>query len=146
MTANIFLRNYQFSWIVTLESAHFFTKFAGSDANGDLFGVNDRVGIESRNTFRGDPLKTVDVRLSRTFRVREQIGIEVLAEAFNLLNSVNVRFFNTTYGAADFCPVGGVAVCGTGPFFTEGSPNCEYGTPRAVFNPRQIQLGFKLTF
>ncbi len=143
---NIFLRNYQFSGIVTLESPHFFTKFAGFDANGDVFGVNDRVGIESRNTFRGDPLKTVDVRLSRTFRVREQIGIEVLAEAFNLLNSVNMRFFNTTYGAADFCPVGGAAVCGTGPFFKEGSPNREYGTPRAVFNPRQIQLGLKLTF
>ena len=67
-------------------------------------------------------------------------------EAFNLLNTVNVRFFNTAYGASDFCPEGGAnSGCG-GPSFIDGSPNNLFGTPRAVFNPRQLQFAAKFTF
>ena len=145
-TGNLLLRDYLLSFIVTLESPHRFSKFAGFDANGDAFPVNDRVGIEPRNTFKGDSLQTVDMRVSRSFQLREKLRMEFIAEAFNLLNKVNVRFFNTVYGAADFCPVGGPAVCGSGPFFKEGSPNPDYGTPRSVFNPRQIQFALRLKF
>jgi outer membrane receptor protein involved in Fe transport len=143
---NPIVNNFQLSTIVTLETPHYFTKFAGFDSNGDVFGNNDRVGIEPRNTFKGDTYQTVDMRLSRDFPVTEKLHIETVAEAFNLLNTVNIRFFNTAYGAADFCPVGGATVCGTGPFFREGSPNPAYGTPRAVFNPRQVQLALRFTF
>ncbi|HLE36189.1 MAG TPA: carboxypeptidase regulatory-like domain-containing protein [Candidatus Acidoferrales bacterium] len=145
-TLNPLARDFLFSFIVTLESPHFFTKFAGLDANGDVFGVNDRVGIEPRNTFKGDSLKAVDFRVARSFPIREKMKLELIAEAFNLFNTLNVRFFNTTYGAADFCPVGGAAACGPGPFFQEGSPNSAYGTPRAVMNPRQIQFAVRFTF
>jgi len=143
---NAFARDFLFSFIVTLESPHFFTKFAGFDANGDVFGVNDRVGIEPRNTFEGDSLRTVDLRVARSFPFREKMKVEVMAEFFNLFNTLNVRFFNTVYGAADFCPVGGATACGPGPFFQEGSPNPGYGTPRAVFNPRQVQFAVRFTF
>jgi hypothetical protein len=145
-TWNFAARDFLFSTIVTLQSPQYFTKFAGFDANGDVFGNNDRVGIEPRNTFKGDTLKTVDLRLSRSFVIAEKRKLEFIAEAFNLLNSLNVRFFNTVYGAADFCPAGGAAVCGRGPFFREGSPNPLYGSPRSVFNPRQIQLALKFEF
>jgi len=51
------------------------------------------------------------------------------------------------YGSADFCNVTPVpAACGSGPFFREGSPNPNYGTPRAVFNPRQIQLALRFSW
>ena len=64
--------------------------------------------------------------------------LEFMVEAFNLFNTVNVRYFNTSYGAADFCPEGGSgAGCG-GPSFIDGSPSNLFGTPRAVFNPRQF--------
>ena len=69
-----------------------------------------------------------------------------MAEGFNLLNTLNVNYYNTAYGASDFCPVGGPAYCGTGPFFKEGSPNPSYGTPRSIFNPRQIQLALRLNW
>src|SRR5438093_4508133 len=96
--------DWQFSTIVTLESPHYFTKFAGADVNGDIFGNNDRVGIEPRNTFIGDNFRSVDVRVSRKFDFREKRSLEFIAEAFNLSNTLNVRYFNTVYGAADFCP------------------------------------------
>ena len=97
-------------------------------------------------TFKGDSYQSFDMRISRMFNLGEKVRLQALAEGFNLTNTLNVRFFNTAYGAADFCPVGGVAVCGPGPYFQEGSPNPNYGTPRAVNNPRQFQLALRLSF
>ncbi len=138
--------DFQFGFIATLQTPHFFTKYAGFDANGDIFGNNDRVGIEPRNTFEGDSLRTLDARISRSLDITERVKLELIAEMFNVFNTSNVRFFNTVYGAADFCPAGGPGVCGPGPFFFEGSPNPSYGTPRAVNNPRQVQFALRLTF
>ncbi|PYX94621.1 MAG: hypothetical protein DMG71_11960, partial [Acidobacteria bacterium] len=137
---NVIINNWQFSTIVSLESPHYFTKFTGFDANGDGFPLNDRVGVEPRDTFKGDSYQSVDLRVSRTFKVTERFALQGLAESFNTLNTVNIRFFNTVYGAPDFIPVG---TPGTG---LEGSPNPSYGTPRAVFNPRQIQFALRLTW
>jgi len=137
---NRLVNNWQLSTIVSLESPHYFTKFAGLDTNGDGFPLNDRVGIEPRDTFKGDSYQSVDLRISRTFKFTERVSLEALAESFNTLNTVNIRFFNTVYSAPDFLPVG------TPGTFREGSPNRGYGTPRAVFNPRQIQFALRLTW
>jgi hypothetical protein len=147
--ANVLIRDFQLSFIVTLESPHRFTKFAGFDANGDVFGVNDRVGLEARNTFEGDNLRTVDLRVSRAFRIREKMKLELIAEAFNLLNTLNVRFFNTVYGDSIFHPANSTIndpVLGPIPTFREGALNPAYGNPRAIFNPRQIQFAARFTF
>jgi hypothetical protein len=144
---SMWLRDYDLSTIITLQSPEFFTKFAGFDANGDIFGNNDRVGIEGRDTFRGRNLYTVDLRGSRMFHFHEKQSLQILAEAFNLANHVNIKYFNTVYGSSDFCNVSPVpAACGAGPFYFEGSPNPNYGTPRAVFNPRQIQLALRYSW
>ncbi|HVS86981.1 MAG TPA: carboxypeptidase regulatory-like domain-containing protein [Candidatus Acidoferrum sp.] len=146
-TWNAFTRDFLFGLIATVQSPMRFTKFAGFDANGTIFAASERVGIEPRNTFVGDNFRSVDFRISRTFPFREKKSLEVIAEAFNLSNTLNVRFFNTVYGAADFCPVDPTAFgCGSGPFFQEGSPNLLYGTPRAANNPRQVQLALRLNF
>jgi hypothetical protein len=144
---NALLNNFRLGTIITLASPNYFTKFAGFDANGDIFGNNDRVGIEPRNTFKGDGYQTIDLRVARTFKPTEKLHIEAIAEAFNLFNTVNVRFFNTVYGAADFCNFNATAQgCSPTQHFLEGSPNANYGTPRAVFNPRQIQFAARLSF
>jgi hypothetical protein len=145
---SVFARDYSFGLIATIQSPQRFSKYAGFDANGDIFGNNDRVGIEPRNTFIGDNFRSVDIRAGRTFRFGEKKSLELLGEAFNLFNTTNIRFFNTVYGAADFCPFNPAAFgCPATPSgFREGSPNPLYGTPRAVFNPRQIQLALKYNF
>ncbi len=146
-TWNVFARDFLFATIATIQSPSRFTKFAGFDANGDIFGNNDRVGIEPRNTFVGDNLRTVDFRVSRTIPFHEKKSFEFIAESFNLFNTTNIRFFNTVYGASDFCPVNPTAFgCAGANNNLEGSPNPLYGTPRAVFNPRQIQLAVKFNF
>jgi hypothetical protein len=107
------------------------------------------VGIEGRDTFRGKNIYTVDLRGSRTFTFHEHQSLQVIAEAFNLANHTNIKYFNTVYSSADFCNLTPApAACGPPGtlFFQEGSPNPNYGTPRAVFNPRQIQLAVKFNF
>ncbi|MGH9492360.1 MAG: hypothetical protein ACRD2K_02560, partial [Terriglobales bacterium] len=143
---NPIINDFEFGLILTLESPHYFTKFAGFDANGDVFGANDRVGIEPRNTFKGDSFQSFDLRISRMFNLGEKVKLQALAEGFNMTNTLNVRFFNTAYGAGDFCPVAGPSFCPGPNFFKEGSPNPNYGTPRAVNNPRQLQLALRLSF
>jgi Carboxypeptidase regulatory-like domain/TonB dependent receptor len=147
-TWNAFARDFKIGLITTIQSPQRFSKFVGFDANGDIFGNNDRVGIEGRNTFVGDNFRSVDLRLGRTFAFQEKRSLEVLAEAFNLSNTLNVRFFNTVYGASDFCPFNPTAFgCPATPSgFLEGSPNPLYGSPRALNNPRQIQLAVKFNF
>jgi outer membrane receptor protein involved in Fe transport len=146
-------RDFLFGLIATIQSPQRFTKFAGSDANGDIFDNNDRVGIEPRNTFVGDNFRSVDVRISRNFPFREKRSLDVIAEAFNLSNTLNIRYFNTVYGAADFCPFDPGAFGCSGPTKNrEGAPNLPgesfslYGTPRAVNNPRQIQFALRFNF
>lgn len=143
---NFLVNDWELATIVSLEAPHYFTKFAGSDVNGDVFGNNDRVGLEPRNTFKGDSYQSVDLRVSREFPVTERFHIQGIAEAFNLLNTVNVRFYNTVYGASDFCPFNPTASGCSETQFREGSPNQSYGTPRAIFNPRQIQFALRLTW
>ena len=147
---NPVVNGWQLGMIVSLETPHYFTKFAGFDSNGDIFGNNDRVGIEPRNTFQGDGYQSVDMRVSRTFKFTERVHLEAIAEAFNLLNTLNVRFFNTAYGAADFCNFAADPTaqgCTATPSGNrEGSPNPSYGTPRAIFNPRQVQFALRLAW
>ncbi len=141
------VNDWQLSTIVSMESPHYFTKFAGLDTNGDGFTNNDRIGVEGRNTFKGDSFQSVDLRVSRSFKLGERFELQGIAEAFNLVNTVNVRFFNTVYGCCntvsgqpDFNPAG------TPGTFRDGSFNPAYGTPRAIFNPRQIQFALRLSF
>jgi hypothetical protein len=115
----------------------------GFDANSDGNPVTDRVGLSRRNTYRGDSLRTVDMRLSRTFHFAEHGQLQLIAESFNLFNRANVDEVFSVYGAPDF--VGPVPQ-----HFKDGitnvNPGFPFGTPRTTFNPRQIQFAAKFTF
>ena len=136
-----FLRNFELSSIVTLQSARPFTLFVGFDANNDGNPVTDRVGASARNTYRGDSLKAVDLRLSRVVHLKERAQLNLSVDAFNLFNRSNVDEVFSVYGAPDFVgPVPrhfGDSITG---------PSGAVGSPRTVFNPRQLQFGLKLSF
>ena len=116
-------RNFQLSGIVTLETGRPFTLFYGNDTFNDVAGVaTDRVGgaplnggcpdvqncstVIERNTYYGDGLRTVDLRVSRAFHVREHQQLELSVDAFNLFNRPNVDEVTSVYGSPVFC--GGV--------------------------------------
>ena len=137
------LRNFELSSIVTLQSPRPFTIFVGFDANSDGNPVTDRVGLSRRNTYRGDNLRTVDMRLSRTLHFGEHRQLQLMAESFNLFNRANVDEVFSVYGAPDF--VGSVPQHYKGGI-TNVNPGFPFGTPRTTFNPRQIQFAAKFTF
>src|SRR5262249_26122993 len=49
-----------------------------------------------RNSIYGDKNYRVDLRVARSFRVRDRMRIELLAEAFNILNHANYNGYNST--------------------------------------------------
>jgi hypothetical protein len=124
--------------------------------------VTDRVGLSPRNSYRGDHLYSNDMRLSYKFNVREGKALQLAVDAFNVFNRQNVDEVTSVYGGGtiDFCGAtpkhfgdaaslaiqqGGVTCDalnnGGAPF-----PNPLFGTPRTMFNPRQLQFSAKFTF
>ncbi len=136
-----FLRNFELSSIVTVQSPRRFTMFVGFDANNDGNPVTDRVGQSARNTYLGDSLRTVDVRLSRMIHLNERYRLQLSVDAFNLFNRANVDEVFSVYFAPDFIgPVPQHYKDGVG----GALPG--FGAPRTVFNPRQFQFAAKFTF
>ncbi len=125
-----------------MQSARPFTIFAGFDANNDTNPVTDRVGLSARNTYHGDSLKSVDVRLSRYFQLREHVKLQVVAEAFNLLNRANVDEVFSVYFAPVF--IGATPQHYKDRVATPSNPG--FGSPRTTFNPRQFQFAARITF
>ena len=164
------LRNFEASGIITVQSGRPFTLFVGGDANGDTNPVTDRVGLISRNSYIGDPQRTVDLRISRFFQLNERVRLNIIFDAFNLFNRANVDEVFSVYGSPIFCgavpqhykdatslaiqrgqvtcpafvPPAGVTL--PAQFFVPPTPNSNFGTARTVLNPRQLQLAAKVTF
>ena len=158
--SDTFLRNFTLSNIVILQSPRPFTLFVGFDSNNDTIPAADRVGNLARNTYKGDSFKTWDIRLSRSFSLsREGTRLEVAADAFNLLDRANVDEVVGVYGTYNICggqlprqfndsaskAIQAVQV-GSCPLAGPPVPNPLFGTPRTMFNPRQLQLSVKLLF
>jgi hypothetical protein len=95
----------------------------GGDDNGD-FAVNDRPPGVTRNSARAEPLWTVDARLSKVIHFGD-VNAELLIEAFNLFNRANVGNFSGVVASSNFGKPTGVV---TG------------------YEPRQVQLGFRVDF
>jgi hypothetical protein len=167
------LRHFTMSNIVTLQTGRPFTMFVGFDANGDTNPVTDRVGNLGRNTYVGDPLYSWDMRISRYFQLRERLRLDLMFDAFDLLNRPNVDEVTSVYGAAVIC--GGTATptnykdkatretqaqaadfnpadpatftCpNLSPVPSPPVPNGLFGAPRTMLNPRQFQFAAKFSF
>jgi Carboxypeptidase regulatory-like domain/TonB dependent receptor len=155
-----FLRNFQLSNIVTVQSPRPFTLFVGFDANNDGNPVTDRVGSSGRNTYFGDNLRSWDVRVSRLIHFSERRQLQLMADVFNVLNRPNVDEVYSVYGTYDFCgrliprqykdavslKAQNGSQFGTCPPLGPPAPNALFGTPRTTLNPRQFQFAAKFLF
>jgi len=116
------LRGFQFGYIFTYASPLPFNVLLGVDRNFDT-NNNDRPAGVGRNTGRGFDYASLDLRLSRRFKLTERVGVQLLAEGFNVLNRTNLGVPINTLSA--------------GPRF---------GQPTQAFDPRQFQFGLKVEF
>ncbi len=122
-------------------------------ASTGLFGsgvsAGDRFPIFERNSFRFPKTANVDLRISRRFRFTETMNLEVLAEAFNLFNHLNVtdrgtRLYTISAAPAINPPTGvapGTPILTLDPAFTVPT---EAGN--TIFRERQIQFAARFEF
>jgi hypothetical protein len=150
------------SSIINLQSPRPFTIFVGNDINGDTNPVTDRVGVSPRNFYRGDHLYSVDLRVSRGIHLTEHTKLDLALDAFNVFNRQNINEVTSVYGGGtiDFCGATpthfgdaaslaiqhGAVTCNAATNGGAPEPNPLFGTPRTMFNPRQLQVSAKFTF
>jgi hypothetical protein len=97
----------------------------GNDENQDGDLNNDRPPGTTRNSGKGEPLWTVDARVSKIINLGARLQTELIIEAFNLFNRANV---------------GG---------FVGNLQSSQFGEPTGIvqgFEPRQVQIAFRVTF
>jgi hypothetical protein len=91
----------------------------------------------------------LDARLSKRFTVHEGYQLELLAEAFNVLNHQNVTAVNTTVYSLRTAknPATGLSYN----TLSANTSNGVFGAPNNsnnnnIYSPRQIQLGARFHF
>jgi hypothetical protein len=83
-----------------------------------------------RNAGAGSRFLSLNVRVSRTFRLGGRAQLEALAEGFTLTNHVNVLARNTNFGPGGY----------------PANPSPAFGRITAVSDPRSFQLGGRFRF
>ena len=132
-----FLKGFELAPIINYHSGHPFNLLAGTDVNGARPFTNDRPVGAPRNTGLGPDYFAFDLRLSRTFRLREKLNLQLLAEGFNLTNRTNYASVNNVVGPSvtTFNVSGSASLSPTQPLgFT------------SAYAKREFQLGFRLDF
>ena len=145
---NAFLSGFELSPIVRFNSGHPFELLAGADVNGDRHSTNDRPIGAGRNTGRGPNFVGFDMRLSRTFKLGEKAGLQLLAEGFNLINRTNFASVNNVVGP-DFGRPLAAGGAGSTTFSVTGTSAVLPSQPlgfTSAFPKRELQLGVRLSF
>lgn len=140
----------QYAALVTIQSS------TSGDLNQDAGNFNDRPytapGVSSlRNSYRNKSLRFFDLRIERKFKLGERFSISPSAEFFNLFNFKNVTLSSTTatnYGNPGINEKTGAVLAPSNPTFLllRDATTGAYLLTNSPGNPRQIQLGLRLTF
>ena len=100
----------------------------------------NRVPFLERNSFRYPGMWTVDLRVARSFHIWERARLEIIAEAFNLMNHENF-----TSATAQNYTLGGTAAAPVMTYFSNFG-QLTAANNNNIVTPRQIQFGAKITF
>jgi hypothetical protein len=134
----------ELSGVVSVGSGRPFTALSGVDGNGDGLMVNDRARRDPRdpgsrvrrNGERMPGTVTVDARLARRFALPGGASLQVLVEAFNLLDRVNWSEVNNVFGPGAFPDEPQRDLVG----------RVTYGRFVKAYPPRQVQIAARLLF
>ncbi|HET9695262.1 MAG TPA: hypothetical protein VFP40_00265, partial [Terriglobales bacterium] len=140
--------NWKLSGVSTYGSGRPVSARIVGDANRDGNTGNDRLPGYSRNAFTGPNYMTADLRVSRTFRLTEYLKLELMAEAFNVLNRDNKRVNSSDDGfdnsAATF--VQQDAVVNATHFPAQYRLLNGFMRPTDSYAPRQLQFAIRLFY
>lgn len=104
----------QLSFIATLASGLPVNPLTGEDTNGDGYRVDRPAGF-ARNSFRTPMQMSFDASLAKRIALRENLQLELRADAFNIFNRSNFIKLNNIYGTGALplstflTPIAGIA-------------------------------------
>ncbi len=156
--------NYTISPIVIISTGPPYSPAVSGNAPGSIAGGGGIIGVGgvnrfpffARNSIHFPNDQDVDLRVSRRFKVTERSRVELLAEAFNLFNHINVTGVSTRLysinvtsainptGGCQFAPGGlaaGTNILCFDPLF--GLPTASGNT---LFRERQIQVAVRFEY
>ena len=120
--------NIELAPIVTVGSGRPVNPIVGADVSGShAFPFTDRPVGYDRNSLRLPASTTLDLRLLKFFNIRPHGKLDLVVEAFNLLNRTNVTQLNRVYGFS-------------------ASPLASFGRPVDADSPRHIQFSVDFEF
>jgi hypothetical protein len=147
-TLRALLNNWKLSGLFTFGSGRPVNAQIVGDANNDSNTSNDRLPGYSRNSFLGPNYSTTDLRLSRRFKISNDIAIELMAEAFNSFNRDNKRVDITDDGfsnsAASF--VQSDTVIDSRHYPAQYRLLNGFLVPSNSYAPRQLQFAIRLYY
>lgn len=135
---------FRLPWTMTLgpyyeyASGQPWTRRYGYDYNGDLKFGDREPGVE-RYAEDGPPFRTFNLRLTKSFSLGGAGTLEVIAEGFNVFNTVNYDVTSINGGRYYSGPT---LARPTLPYV----PNPTYGAPSATLSPREFQFGLRFAF
>ena len=103
--------------------------------NSTLAGTKDAQGatiktlIVPANFSFGDDFQSEDIRITKTFKIRERMQVQGFFEVFNLFNFANLTGFDNSLTSGNF-----------------GTPTSRAGQSFGTGGPRAIQLGGRFSF
>lgn len=134
--------DFQLSSVIAARSGKPFNTRLAVDVNNDGSRGADRPNAGTlpdgstydgeRNSRRAGSYLTLDVRVSKIFKLGDKAGLEALFEVFNITNHAN---FDVDNYKTDVRSVPDPSTLKTG-----------FGDPTVAFAPRQAQFGLKFTF
>ncbi|MCS6804771.1 MAG: TonB-dependent receptor [Acidobacteriota bacterium] len=133
--ARAILGGWSLSGILTANSGFPYSQQTGFDLNNDGNRFTDRAPGVGRNTERLPRFISFDPRVTRDIRFGERAKLQLIWEAFNVLNRANFSAVRTTLFAAGSGATAGQLVRQT-----------NFGTPTSTFDPRIMQLAAKFVF
>lgn len=145
--AKAVLDGWEMSGILAVQSGLPYSGMVGPnlDLNNDGNLVNDRAPGQPRNAFRLPTTVSLDPRLTRNVAIRERMRLQLIWEAFNVFNRVNITDVRARqYSRSTSTTVCGVA--GTPCLVPQTTGSTAFSSPFATSGPRIMQLAAKLLF
>jgi len=127
------------SGIASWQSGQPYSAVVNTDINNDGNARNDRAPGFARNSFRLPSKFSLDPRLTKDVGLFAGARLQLIAEAFNLLNRSNVNGVRNTYYAV-------TNTAGVPTKLTLQDAANPFGQPTSSFGPRIMQFAAKVTF
>ncbi len=142
------LNHWKLASVVTVGSGRPYEAKVTGDPNQDNNSLNDRLPGLGRNALVGPAYSTTDSRFSRNFHLTTKVRLELMVEAFNLLNRQNKRLAISEDGfqtqAAQFVPFS--QRVGATFYPAQYRRHASYTGILGAYAPRQMQIALRLNF